>query len=103
MVPESMHRSGRRRAGSSASLRGRVNISALRSCAKRAFCVLGNEMSLLFDDRRRDRIRRHLGSLEVLSAEPGASRVAAVAVAVVEEGHGARVEGVAAPLDWSSE
>lgn len=55
------------------------------------------------DDSLREHIRRHLASFERLQADPGAHRVAAVAVAVVEEGDGARIEGLATPSGWSQE
>ena len=58
---------------------------------------------MLFDDSLRQRIERHLGSFELHRAIPGAHRVAAVAVAVTEEGDGARLEGMAAPSSWSRE
>jgi 8-oxo-dGTP pyrophosphatase MutT (NUDIX family) len=55
------------------------------------------------DDALRAQIRRHLGSFELQRANPGAHRVAAVAVAVVEEGEGAQLDGIAAPSEWSGE
>ncbi len=55
------------------------------------------------DDSLRSLIRRNLGSFELRRAEPGAHRVAAVAVAVAEEGDGARLDGIAAPSEWSRE
>ena len=55
------------------------------------------------DDSLRQRIRRHLGAFELRPADPGTHRVAAVAVAVAEEGDGARLEGIAAPAGWSDE
>ena len=53
------------------------------------------------DDALRDRIGRRLGSFELHRAIPGAHRVAAVAVAIAEEGEGARLAGIAAPSGWS--
>ena len=53
------------------------------------------------DDALKQRIAGHLGAFERHRAIPGAHRVAAVAVAVVEEGEGARLDGVAAPAAWS--
>ncbi len=53
------------------------------------------------DDALRERIRRHLASFELHRAIPGAHRIAAVAVAVAEEGEGARLGGIAAPSEWS--
>ena len=58
---------------------------------------------MLCDDSLKEHIRRHLGSFELHRATPGAHRVAAVAVAVAEEGEGARLGGVAAPSEWSRE
>jgi 8-oxo-dGTP pyrophosphatase MutT (NUDIX family) len=55
------------------------------------------------DDSLREHIRTNLGAFELHRADPGAHRVAAVAVAVAEEGEGARLDGIAAPSEWSSE
>ena len=55
------------------------------------------------DDSLRERIRNNLGAFALHRADPGAHRVAAVAVAVAEEGEGARLDGIAAPGEWSSE
>ena len=54
------------------------------------------------DDSLKERVRRNLGAFELRRADPGAHRVAAVAVAIVEEGEGARLDGVAAPAGWST-
>ena len=56
-----------------------------------------------FDDALRDQIERRLGSFELHRAIPGAHRVAAVAVAIAEEGEGARLAGIPAPGAWSRE
>ena len=56
-----------------------------------------------FDDALRDQIERRLGSFELHRAIPGAHRVAAVAVTIVEEGEGARLAGIPAPSAWSRE
>ncbi|HEY4958533.1 MAG TPA: CoA pyrophosphatase [Caldimonas sp.] len=53
------------------------------------------------DDSLKEHIRRNLGSFELHRADPGTHQVAAVAVAVAEEGEGARLDGVAAPSGWS--
>jgi 8-oxo-dGTP pyrophosphatase MutT (NUDIX family) len=58
---------------------------------------------MLFDDSLREHIRRNLCSLQVHRADPAAHRAAAVAVAVVEEGDGARLDGIPAPGAWSRE
>jgi 8-oxo-dGTP pyrophosphatase MutT (NUDIX family) len=58
---------------------------------------------MLFDNSLREHIQRNLSSFELLHAEPGTHRAAAVAVAVVEEGDGARIDGLAAPSAWSRE
>jgi 8-oxo-dGTP pyrophosphatase MutT (NUDIX family) len=63
----------------------------------------GREATLPFDEALRERIRRNLAAFAIQRAVPGPSRVAAVAVAVVEEGDGAEVEGLVAPAAWSSE
>jgi 8-oxo-dGTP pyrophosphatase MutT (NUDIX family) len=55
------------------------------------------------DDALKEQVRRRLGSFELHRAIPGTHRVAAVAVAVAEEGEGARVDGIAAPSEWSRE
>lgn len=54
-----------------------------------------------FDDSLRRLIERRLDAFELHRAIPGAHRVAAVAVAVVEEGEGAQVGGIATPSAWS--
>ena len=51
----------------------------------------------------KEQIRRHLGALEIRRADPGTHRIAAVAVAVAEEGEGAHLEGLADPAGWSRE
>ena len=56
-----------------------------------------------FDDALRDQIKRRLGAFELHRAIPGAHRVAAVAVAITEEGDGARVAGIPVPSAWSRE
>jgi len=56
---------------------------------------------MLFDETLRARIRLNLDSFELRRADPGAHRVAAVAVAVTEQGDGAHVDGIAAPVEWS--
>ncbi len=58
---------------------------------------------MVFDSALREHIRRNLGAFELQRAEPGAHRAAAVAVAVVEEGDGARLDGVSTPDGWSRE
>jgi mutator protein MutT len=58
---------------------------------------------MLFDESLRGRIVGHLRGFQARAADPGPHRVAAVAVAVVEEGGGARVCGVPAPDGWSRE
>lgn len=56
---------------------------------------------MLCDDALKAQIRRHLGTLDLRRAGPGAQRAAAVAVAVAEEGEGAWIEGLARPAGWS--
>jgi len=58
---------------------------------------------MLCDDTLKAQIRRHLGTFELRRADPGVHRIAAVAVAVAEEGEGARIEGLARPAGWSRE
>jgi 8-oxo-dGTP pyrophosphatase MutT (NUDIX family) len=55
------------------------------------------------DDPLREHIRLRLASFDLRRADPGAHRVAAVAVAVAEEGEGAQLGGIAAPGAWSRE
>ena len=59
--------------------------------------------ALLCDEQLRRRILQNLGTLELARADPGSHRIAAVAVAVIEEGTGAEVEGLARPVGWSRE
>ena len=58
---------------------------------------------MLCDDALKELIRRHLGSVEPMRADPGTHRVAAVAVAVAEEGDGAQLDGIPDPAAWSRE
>jgi 8-oxo-dGTP pyrophosphatase MutT (NUDIX family) len=58
---------------------------------------------MLFDGALRERIRRNLGAFSLQHADAGAHRAAAVAVAVVEEGDGACLDGVPTPDTWSHE
>ena len=60
-------------------------------------------LDMVFDSSLREHIQRNLSSFELLRAEPGAHRAAAVAIAVVEEGDGARIDGLAVPEGWSRE
>jgi len=55
------------------------------------------------DDTLREHIRLRLASFDLQRADPGAHRVAAVAVAVAEEGEGAQLGGIAVPGAWSRE
>jgi 8-oxo-dGTP pyrophosphatase MutT (NUDIX family) len=58
---------------------------------------------MLCDDSFRALVQAHLQGFDVRSADPGRHRVAAVAVAIVEEGEGAAIDGVPAPASWSRE
>src|SRR6476469_2555377 len=58
---------------------------------------------MLCDDALKAQIRRNLDTLEIRRADPGVHRIAAVAVAVAEEGYGAWIEGLARPAGWSRE
>jgi mutator protein MutT len=53
------------------------------------------------DDELKELICARLASFDVLRADPGAHRRAAVAVPVVEEGTGAHYKGIASPPGWS--
>jgi mutator protein MutT len=55
------------------------------------------------DDSLREEIRQRLNAFELHRAIPGLHRVAAVAVALVEEGGGAALAGIAEPSSWSRE
>ena len=58
---------------------------------------------MLFDHSLREHVQRNLSAFERQGADPGAHRAAAVAVAIVEEGDGARLDGVPIPDGWSRE
>ena len=58
---------------------------------------------MLLDANLRERIQRHLRSMPVQRAAPSANRVAAVAVAVTDEGSGARIGDIPVPSGWSAE
>ena len=55
------------------------------------------------DDSFRATLRERLRDFEVMHADHGEHRHAAVAVAVAEEGEGARIDGLAVPGGWSTE
>jgi 8-oxo-dGTP pyrophosphatase MutT (NUDIX family) len=57
---------------------------------------------LKLDGQLKLRITQTLASFDVKSADVGELRAAAVAIAIVEEGPGANLDGIAAPRDWSS-
>lgn len=54
-----------------------------------------------FDTSRRKLIETNLSSLELRAAAASGYRAAAVAVAIIEEGWGAQLAGVPAPVAWS--
>ena len=58
---------------------------------------------MLLDALLRERVQRQLRSFSVRSAPPGANAAAAVALVLVEQGHGANLEheGLPAPAGWS--
>jgi 8-oxo-dGTP pyrophosphatase MutT (NUDIX family) len=56
---------------------------------------------MLFDGSLREQIQRNLSAFQLQRADPGAHRSAAVAVAVTEEGDGARLDGLPTPEVWS--
>jgi len=53
------------------------------------------------DERLRSLIRERLGAFEVRSHSAAAAHGAAVAVAVIDEGHGADLDGLPAHAQWS--
>ena len=56
-----------------------------------------------FDASLRAQIASRLAAFELHRAIPGVHRVAAVAVAITEEGDGARLAGIPVPSTWSGE
>ena len=58
---------------------------------------------MLLDADLRERIAAHLRAFEVQRAPHGPHRAAAVALALIEEGTGAHVHGVAQPAAWSGQ
>ena len=56
---------------------------------------------MLLDPALRDLILQHLRGFPVQRAAQGPHRAAAVALALVEEGEGARIDGLAEPGSWS--
>lgn len=58
---------------------------------------------MLLDADLRARVARHLAAFMPLRVPHGAQRAAAVAVAITDEGWGARIAGLARPADWSRE
>jgi 8-oxo-dGTP pyrophosphatase MutT (NUDIX family) len=63
----------------------------------------GAEWAMLLDEGLRERVMDNLRTLPVQRAPHGPQRAAAVAVALVEEGTGAEVEGIAQPAGWSGD
>lgn len=55
------------------------------------------------DDGLRATLRERLRHFEVMHADRGEHRHAAVALAVAEEGEGARIDGLSVPQGWSTE
>jgi 8-oxo-dGTP pyrophosphatase MutT (NUDIX family) len=58
---------------------------------------------MLFDPSLRQRIQRNLNGFQLQRADTNAHRAAAVAVAITEEGDGARLDGLPTPDAWSRE
>jgi 8-oxo-dGTP pyrophosphatase MutT (NUDIX family) len=58
---------------------------------------------MLLDPSLRQLILHHLRGFAVQRAPHGPQRAAAVALALVEEGEGANIDGLAAPAQWSRE
>ncbi|MBL0426789.1 CoA pyrophosphatase [Ramlibacter alkalitolerans] len=63
----------------------------------------GRAPALLLDDVLRARIHQALQPFVPLHATPGSRRPAAVALTLIEEGDGARLADVPAPVGWSRE
>jgi 8-oxo-dGTP pyrophosphatase MutT (NUDIX family) len=53
------------------------------------------------DEALKEQVRTRLASFEVLHADPGLHRAAAVALVLAEEGTGALVAGIPSPAEWS--
>ena len=60
-------------------------------------------MGMLFDRSLREHIQRNLSAFQLQRADPHSHRAAAVAVAITEEGDGARLDGLPIPDIWSRE
>lgn len=58
---------------------------------------------MLLDPSLRDLILHHLRGFAVQRAPHGPQSAAAVALALVEEGHGAHIDGLPVPAQWSRE
>ncbi len=56
---------------------------------------------MLLDTTMRDEVRERLAGFPVRRLAVGTQRAAAVALALIEEGHGASVSGMPAPAVWS--
>lgn len=57
---------------------------------------------MLLDPSMRERVRERLAAFAVRRLPLGQRRAAAVAVALVDEGHGAEVAGLPVPAEWST-
>jgi 8-oxo-dGTP pyrophosphatase MutT (NUDIX family) len=58
---------------------------------------------MLLDAQMREMVRRNLQAFEPRRVDPGPHRTSAVVLALVEEGHGAVIDGLSAPEHWSRE
>lgn len=58
---------------------------------------------MLLDEELRALVQRQLETFEVIRAPHGPHHAAAVAVAILDEGEGARVDGLAVPAGWSDQ
>ncbi len=56
---------------------------------------------MLLDATLRDQVQSRLAAFEVRRVPVGTQRAAAVALALIDEGEGAALDGIAAPASWS--
>jgi 8-oxo-dGTP pyrophosphatase MutT (NUDIX family) len=74
-----------------------------KATGERGTARFEDNASMLLDQGLKDLVRERLRAFPVRGAEHGPHRHAAVAVAIVQEGWGAQVDGLACPDCWSSE
>lgn len=65
--------------------------------------AIDENRTMLLDQQLRHRVEDNLRAFRVNAGEPGQHKHAAVAVAIAEEGWGARIDGLHSPGRWSAE